>query len=62
MLDLLSGIVYAMCVAWPAIAMLLLAGILACLGEKFPKLGKFLLGDCIFDDDDEFYGENDFYD
>ena len=61
MLNLLSGFLYAMCVAWPILAMLLLAGFLACLGEKFPRFGKILIGDYPLEDDDEFFGDDESY-
>ena len=62
MFNLLSGIVYAICVAWPVIAIFLLWEFLVLLSEKFPKIGEFIVGDCTLDDDDELFGENDFYD
>lgn len=62
MLDLLSGIVYAICVAWPVFAIFLLWGFLVLLSEKFPKIGEFIVGDCALDDDDEFFSEDSYED
>lgn len=62
MLDFLSVFLYAMCLALPFILMVVLAGALHLISKKFPRLEKLILGDYFTDDDDdELFGENDFY-